>query len=115
MASTLAGGFDGGAVTHDSGENEGQLDGGLAGGVVGGLGGGVTCLGGEVKLSGENEGQLDGGLSGGVVGDERDGGRGGAMSARLNPRPLRATRPSNPSDEQLAGPAPSPGRRRFPR
>ena len=91
----------------------------------------MTGLGGKVKLSGEKEGQLDGGLGGSVVGGERDGGRGGvvggerdsgrgggvggAMSARLNPCRRRATWPPNLFGEQLAGHAPSPGRRRFPR
>ena len=61
-----------------------------------------------------------GGLSGGVTGlgerdSGRDGGLGGAMLTRLNPRLRRATRPPNLSGEQFAGPAPSPGRRRFPR
>ena len=123
-ASTLAGGIGGGPVTHAICVCPG---GGLPAGVgVDCLSGGVSGLGGEVKLSGEKEGQLDGGLDGDVVGGERDGGRGGVvggkhasgrggvlgggMSARLNPRPRRATGPPDLSGEQLAGPAPSLGR-----
>ena len=81
------------------------------------LGGGVADLGGDDRIIGEYEGQLDGELGGGVAGGERGGGRrgglGGAGSARLNPRPLRATRPPDSSRTHLAGPASSPGRRRF--